>query len=148
MIEEGHKRDFLKQVYLRHYAFLRRIYPRQSAKSIYHFATLGISGLVSLALLALVGVACLVVSLIVQRPVLPWALPDAVLVAGCVGLAFLPGFAIDAKFRNLVDVDDEVLAFYSSDSQRLRWWLMVLSVLPLGAITAACFGMLRAWSGG
>jgi hypothetical protein len=98
-------------------------------------------------LLALVAVACLAVSLILQIPVLPWALPDAVLVAGCAGLAFLPGFAIDAKFRSLVDVNDEVLAFYSSDSQRLRWWLETLSVLPLGAITAACFGMLRAWSG-
>lgn len=147
MNREGHKRDFLKQVYLRHYAFLRRLYPRQSAKAIYHFATLGISGLVSLALLALVAVACLAVSLIVQRPVLPWALPDAVLVAGCVGLAFLPGFAIDAKLRDLVYVNDDVLAFYSSDNQRLRWWLMVLAVLPLGAITAACFAVLRAWSG-
>lgn len=145
MISETDSREFLTRVYLRHYAFLRRIYPRQPAKSIYHFATLGISMLVSFALLALTAVVFLTVSLVVQRPVVPWAFPDWIMFAGSMALVFLPGFAIDEKFRSLIDVDLETLELYSSGGQRKWWWLMVLSLLPLGGIVAACFGVLRAW---
>lgn len=143
---EDARHDLLTRVYLRHYAFLHRVYPRQSAQATYHFATLGISGLVSFTLVALTAAFSLAVSLILQRPVVPWALPDWALIAGVAGTVFLPGFVIDAKFRNVVEVNREVLEFYSSESKRMRWWLMVLSIPALGAITAACFGILRAWS--
>jgi hypothetical protein len=115
VIAEGDKHDWLTRIYLHHYAFLRRIYPRQSAKAIYHFATLGISGLVSLALLALTAVALVAVSLVPGRPVVPWALPDEILFASCAAIVFLTGWAIDTRFRNLSDVDGETLELYGSD---------------------------------
>lgn len=140
---EGH--DFLTRLYLRHYAFLRRRYPRQPARAIYHFATLGLSGLLSCALLALIAAASLSVSVLVARPIVPWSLPDWALIVGSVAIAFVPGLAIDVRFRNLVDVNEETVEVYSSDAHRRLWWLMVLAIVPMCGIMAFCFGVLRAW---
>lgn len=132
-------------MYLRHYAFLRRHYPRQPAKAIYHFATLGLSALLSLALLALLSAASLAVSLMLARPIVPWSLPDWALVVGAAALAFVPGWAIDVRFRTMVDVDPETIELFSSDENRRKWWLMALSILPISAVMGACFAVLRVW---
>lgn len=57
----------------------------------------------------------------------------------------LPGFAIDARFRNLVDVDRQSVESCNSDGQRTWWWLMAVSILPLYSIAAACSAVLGVW---
>lgn len=140
---EGH--DLLTKMYLRHYAFLRRRYPRQPARAIYHLATLGLSGLLSCALLALIATLSLSLSVLVARPVVPWSLPDWALIIGSAAVAFLPGLAIDVRFRNLVDVNAGTVELYSSGAHRRWWWLMALSIVPICGTVAVCFGILRAW---
>ena len=139
--------DLLTRMYLRHYAFLRLRYREQPTRVIYHFATLGLSGLISVALLALLAASSLVISLICARPVVPWTLPDWALIVGAATIVFVPGWVIDQRFEKLTDVSPEIVKLYGSGEQRRHWRLMVLSVLPLCAIAAACFGILRSWQG-
>lgn len=135
--------DLLTRLYLRQYAFLKRRYPRQPASAIYHFATLGVSALVSLAALAILALGSWVVSRLLNRPIVPWAAPDWLIVVGSVGLAFLPGVFIDKKMSPFRLVDQDVVTFYSAPGERLRWWVSVLSILPLAGVVAACFVALR-----
>lgn len=93
MISKGESHNFLERAYLRHYAYLSRVYPQRSARNIYHLATLGLSGLVSWVLLALIAVVSLAVSLLMDRPVVPWGLPNRVVLAGSAAIVFLPGWA-------------------------------------------------------
>jgi len=144
---QGQPNDLVTRMYLRHYAFLRLRYPEQPARVIYHSATLALSGQFSAALLALIAASFLAVSLIFARPVVPWVLPDWALIVGAATIVFVPGWVIDRRFNNLVDVDPETVGLYSSDEQRRSWWLMVLSILPTCGIVAACFGFLRSWQG-
>ena len=144
---QGQPHDLVMRMYLRHYAFLRLRYPEQPARVIYHFATLALSGLFSVALLALIAASFLAVSLIFAKPVVPWALPDWALIVGAATIVFVPGWVIDRRFNNLVDVNPETVGLYSSGEQRRSWWLMVLSILPICGILAACFGFLRSWQG-
>jgi len=53
---------------------------------------------------------------------------------------------VDKKMSPLRLVAEDVITFYSTPRQRFRWWLAVLSILPLAGIVAACFAALR--SGG
>lgn len=138
--------DLLTRLYLRQYAFLTRRYPRQPSSVIFHFATLGVSGLLSLAVLAAVALGFWVASYVLNRPITPWAAPDWLVGLGCLGVAFLPGMIVDKKMSPLRLVAEDVITFYSTPRQRFRWWLAVLSILPLAGIVAACFAALR--SGG
>lgn len=88
MIVQGERHNLLTRMYLRHYAFVRRAYPRQSANAIYHLATLGLSGLASLAVLAFTAATSLVVSLFMQSPVAPWEFPNWVLIVGSAAIAW------------------------------------------------------------
>jgi hypothetical protein len=145
LIAQAERHDLLTRMYLRHYAFLRRSYPRQSPRAIYHFATLGLSGLLSSALLALLAAASLAISLILARPVVPWTVPEWALIIGSAVIALVPGLAIDRRFRNLIDVNQETVEQYSSGAQRRQWWLMLLSIVPICGTVAVCFGVLRTW---
>jgi len=142
---QGEDHDLLTRMYLRQYAFLRHRYPRQPARAIYHFATLGLSGLLSCALVALIALVLLAVSGLVARPVVPWSLPDWALIVGSVAVAFVPGLAIDARFRDMADVNAETVEAYSSGAHRRKWLLMVLSIVPICGTVAVCLGILRAW---
>jgi hypothetical protein len=133
--------DFLTRVYLRHYAFLRRIYPHQPPTAVFHFATLGVSVLLSAALLAL---GFRLTSRLLHRPVAPWEAHDGVVIALSLGLVFLPGWFVDRRMQHLRVVDEELIMFFGARDQRLRWWLAVLLFIPLGRIVAACFAALRA----
>lgn len=144
---QGQPHDLVMRMYLRHYAFLRLRYPEKPARVIYHFAALALSGLFSAALLALIAASFLAVSLIFARPVVPWALPDWALIVGAATIVFVPGWVIDRRFNNLVDVNPETVGLYSSGEQRRSWWLMVFSILPICGIAAACFAFLRSWQG-
>jgi len=138
--------DLLTRLYLRQYAFLTRRYPRQPASAIYHYATLGVSALMSLAGLAILAFGFWVVSRVLHRPIVPWAAPDWLIVVGSLGLAFLPGIFIDKKMSPLRLVGQDLVTFYSAPGERLRWWLAVLSILPLTGVVAACFVALRSSS--
>lgn len=138
--------DLLTRLYLRQYAFLTRRYPRQPASAIYHFATLGVSALVSLAGLATLALGFWVISRALNRPIVPWAAPDWLVVVGSLGLAFLPGVFIDKKMSSLRLVDKDLVTFYSEPQERLRWWLAVLSIIPLTGVVAVCFVALRSSS--
>ncbi|MCW5574221.1 MAG: hypothetical protein KIT37_14460 [Steroidobacteraceae bacterium] len=138
--------DLLTRLYLRQYAFLIRRYPRQPASAIYHYATLGVSALVSLAGLAILALSFWIISRALNRPIVPWAAPDWLVVVGSLGLAFLPGIFIDKKMSSLRLVDQDLVTFYSAPAERLRWWVAVLSILPLTGIVAACFVALRSSS--
>lgn len=135
--------DLLTRLYLRQYAFLSRRYPRQPPSAIFHFATLAVSGLVSLAVLAISALGFWIVSRVLNRPIVPWDAPDWLIVVGSLGLAFLPGIFIDKKMSPLRLVDQDIVTFYSAPRERLRWWFTVLSILPLTGIVAACFVALR-----
>jgi hypothetical protein len=138
--------DFLTRLYLRQYAFLTRRYPRQPQSTIYHLATLGVSGLVSLAGLAVLAFGFWFVSRVLGRPITPWAAPNWLIAAGSLGLTLLPGLFIDKKMSPLRFVEQGLIAMYSEPRERRRWWMAVLSIVPLAGIVAACFTALRATS--
>ena len=135
--------DLLTRLYLRQYAFLTRRYPRQSQSTIFHLATLGVSAFVSLAGLAALALGFWFISRVLGRPITPWAAPDWLIIAGSLGLAFLPGLLIDKKMSSIRFVERDLISMYSAPRERLRWWIAVLSILPLAVIVAACFVALR-----
>jgi hypothetical protein len=135
--------DLLTRLYLRQYAFLTRTHARQTASARFHFATLAVSGLVSLAGLAMLAFGFWIASRALNKPIVPWAAPDWLILVGSSALVLLPGIFIDKKMSRLRYVDEGVIAFYSTPGERLRWWLGVLSIFPLGGVVAACFGALR-----
>lgn len=135
--------DMLTRIYLRHYAYLTRLYPNRPLTGIYHLATLGVGWLLSLVAFAGVALGLLIISIVIQEPILPWAAPKWVLVAVCVIIAFVPGWFVDREMRHLRIVEKDLLEFYGSRSQRIRWWLGLLSLLPLSGIIAASFALLR-----
>jgi hypothetical protein len=137
------KHDLLTRLYLRQYAFLTRTRAHQTASARYHFATLAVSALVSLAGLAMLAFGFWFASRVLNKLIVPWAAPDWLILVVSSALVLLPGFYIDKKMSPLTFVDENVIAFYSAPSQRFRWWLGVLSILPLGGVVAACFGALR-----
>jgi hypothetical protein len=133
----------LTRIYLRHYAYLTRIDPNRPLTGIYHLATLGVGWLLSLVTFAGIALGLLVISIAIQQPILPWAAPKWVVVGVCAGIAFLPGWFVDRKMLHLRVVEKDLLDFYGSRSQRIRWWLGFLSILPLSGIVAASFMLLR-----
>lgn len=135
--------DLLTRLYLRQYAFLTRRYPRLPPSAIFHFATVGVSALLSLVILAAVALGFWIASRVLNKPVVPWAAPDWLIVVSCLGVAFLPGMFIDKKMSALRIVDQDLVAFYSTPRERLRWLLAVLSILPLTGVVVACFAALR-----
>lgn len=135
--------DVLTRAYLRHYAFLMRRYPHQQPTTIYHFAVLAVAALLSLALLALTAIGFWLASHILQTPVVPWNAPKWLILALSAMLVFLPGYFVDKKMEPFRFVGEDLIALYSTQGQRLRWWLTVLSILPLAAVVAACFAVLR-----
>jgi len=145
MTSHGEGQDFLTRMYLRHYAFLRRLYPQLAAENIYHFATLGVSGVISCALLALTAAGCLAVSGLLARPIVPWSLPNWAVMVACAAIVFVPGWLIDTRFKNLTDVQPETVELYSSSANRRQWWLMVVSIVPMCGTVAVCFAILRDW---
>ncbi len=135
--------DLLTRIYLRHYAFLTRRYKSQPASAIYHLATLTVSALVSLAGLAILALGLWFIVRVLDLPVAIWAAPDWLAIGVSLSLAFLPGVFIDKKMFPLRVVDEDLIAFYSTPRERFRWWLALLSTVPLGAVVGACFGLLR-----
>jgi hypothetical protein len=135
--------DLLTRLYLRHYAYLTNRYPHQPPATIFHFATLGVSALLSLALFATLALGFWIASSLLNRPITPWALPGWVIAFGCLVLAFLPGLIVDRKMSPLRVVGQELVEFYSKPEERFRWWLTIFSILPLTCIVAACFVALR-----
>jgi hypothetical protein len=96
-----------------------------------------------LALFAALALGFWLASSMLNRPITPWALPGWVIAFGCLVLAFLPGLIVDRKMSPLRIVDQELVALYSTPGERCRWWLTVLSILPLTSIVAVCFVALR-----
>jgi hypothetical protein len=135
--------DLLTRLYLRQYAFLKRRYPGQSPSAIFHFATIGVSALVSLAGLALLAMGFWGISYMLGRIIVPWSAPRWLIAAGSLALAFLPGMIIDKKMSAYQTVRLDLITFYSTPRERLRWWLAVLSIVPLVGIVAVCFVSLR-----
>jgi len=68
--------DLLSRIYLRHYAFLMRRYRGHPPSTIFHYATFGVSALLSTWLLATVAVGFWLASRVLGRPVAPWDAPD------------------------------------------------------------------------
>lgn len=139
------KHDFLTQVYLRQYAFLVRGRPQISPRTAFHFSTLAVSGLMSLATLAILALALLILSRMLGRPVAPWSAPDWALVIVAAGIAFLPGMYIDRKMEAYRLVGSDLIAQYSTQRQRWLWLLTISSIIPLATITGLCFAAIRAY---
>lgn len=135
--------DFLTRIYFRHYAFLMRRYPGRPPSAIFHYATFGISALLSAWLLAIVAVSFWLASQVFGRPIAPWDGPNWLIVSGSLGLVFLPGLYVDRKFRALLRVDFSLIEAFSTPNERFRWWLAALSTVPSAAIVAGCFGAIR-----
>jgi hypothetical protein len=130
-------------MYLRQYAFLMRCSPRMSPGTAFHFSTLAVSGIASLAVLAAIAAALWISSLVLGQSLMPWLLPDWALIVCAFGIAFLPGLYIDRKMADLRIVESDLIALYSSRYQRVLWMLTILSVIPLAAIVGLCFAALR-----
>jgi hypothetical protein len=137
------KHDVLTTMYLRQYAFLMRCSPRMSPGTAFHFSTLAVSGIASLAVLAAIAAALWISSLVLGQSLMPWLLPDWALIVCAFGIAFLPGLYIDRKMADLRIVESDLIALYSSRYQRVLWMLTILSVIPLAAIVGLCFAALR-----
>lgn len=135
--------DLLSGVYFRHYAFLMRRYRDRSPSAIFHYATLGVSALLSTWLLAVVAVGFWLASLAVGRPIAPWNAPDWVVVLGSLTVVFLPSIYVDRRFHALRVLDDSIIEFFSSPRERWRWWLAAMSMIPSAGIVAACFAAIR-----
>jgi hypothetical protein len=113
-------------------------------RTAYHFSTLAISGVASVAVLASIATALWIFSLLLGRHLEPWLLPDWAQVNFAIGIAFLPGMYIDRKMEKFRIVDSELIAAYSSKRQRALWWLTIFSIIPLALIIGLCFAELRA----
>jgi hypothetical protein len=135
--------DLLTRLYLRQYAFLRRRSPRQPPSATFHYATIGVSALMSLASLALLALGFWAISWVLNRLIVPWDAPEWLIVLASLCIAFLPGVFIDKKMSSFRDVDQHFIVFYSTPKQRFLWWLAVFSIFPLAGIVAACFASLR-----
>jgi hypothetical protein len=136
------KHDLLTSMYLRQYAFLMRCSPRMSPGTAFHYSTLAVSGIVSLAVLAAIATALWISSQVFGKSLIPWLLPNWALVICAFGIAFLPGMYIDRKMAFLRTVEDHLIAMYSSRHQRVLWLLTILSIIPLATIVGLCFGSL------
>lgn len=136
--------DALTQMYLRQYAFLMRGRLRISPATAFHFSTLAVSGLVSLAALATLAVALWISSLVLGRPLAPWLLPNWAFVAMAVGIAFVPGMYIDRKMAGLRSIESDLIDLYSTRHQRRLWLLTIGSIIPLAAVIGLCFAAIRA----
>jgi hypothetical protein len=130
-------------MYLRQYAFLMRCSPRMSPGTAFHFSTLAVSGIASLAVLAAIAGALWISSLVLGQCLMPWLLPDWALIVCAFGIAFLPGLYIDRKMADLRIVESDLIALYSSRYRGGVWMLTILSVIPLAAIVGLCFAALR-----
>ena len=137
------KHDALTAMYLRQYAFLVRCSPRISPGTAYHFSTLAVSGIVSLAMLAAAAAILWIASLVLGRSLAPWLLPDWALVIGALGIVFLPGMYVDRKMVGLRTVGSELIALYSSRHQRKLWLLTIASIVPLATAVGMFFVALR-----
>lgn len=138
--------DFLSGVYFRHYAFLVRRYRDRSPSAIFHYATYGVSALLSTWLLAAVAVGFWLASRALGRPVAPWNAPDWLVMLGSLAVVFLPGLYVDRRFHSLQRLDGSVIELFSSPRERWRWWLAALSIAPAVGIVAACFAAIRSSS--
>lgn len=133
----------LTRIYLRHYAYIARIYPSRSPLGIHHLTVLGVGWLVSLCIFAAMALGLLVASVVLARPIAPWSAPKWLLLAVIAAVMLLPGWHLDKRMLGSRRVDADVLSFYNSRSQRIRWWLGLLSILPLCGVIAACFAAIR-----
>ena len=140
------RHDVLTKMYLRQYAFLIRRSPRLSPGTAFHFSTLAVSGIASLAVLAALATTLWILSLVLGRSLAPWLLPNWALIVFAAGIAFLPGMYIDRKMAELRAVGSDLIAIYSSRHQRALWLLTMFSIIPLAAVIGFCFAALRTGS--
>jgi hypothetical protein len=137
------RHDILTQMYLRQYAFLMRCSPRLSPGTAFHFSTLAVSGIASLAVLAALATTLWISSLVLGRSLAPWLLPNWALIAFALAITFFPGMYIDRKMAELRTVGSDLIAVYSSSRQRALWLLTMFSIIPLATIIGFCFADLR-----
>lgn len=126
-------------MFLRDYAFIETLHENASHRTNCEFAVISMGGWVVLVEFTLVSAACLLFRDVIPPQLNLVTASKPVMLIECLAIVLSAAWFVESKARPFRATRPDNIDEFKTPPERLKWWLTVLSIVPITAALAGIF---------